>query len=63
MTPSEIKSTLNNLVTHNGSTYIFTGAIFRKRANTGEYYYQAELRDTRAAYSLVVCDLKDVETT
>ena len=63
MTPSEIKATLNKPVTHDGTEYILTGAIFRKNRKTGEFYYQAELRDIHAERSILVCDLKDVETT
>ena len=63
MTPAEIKPNLNRPVRHDGDLYSFEAAIFRRHKKTGEFYYQAELRDTQADRSILVCDLKDVETT
>lgn len=61
MTPAEIKPNLNRPVRHDGSLYTFEAAIFRRHKKTGEFYYQAELRDIHADRSIVYCDLSDVE--
>ena len=63
MVIAEIKPTLNQIVRHDGSFYTFEAAIFRRHKKTGEFYYQAELKDQSAERSILVCDLKDVETT
>ena len=61
MVIAEIKPTLNQIVKHDGSLYTFEAAIFRRHKKTGEFYYQAELRDIHADRSIIYCDLSDVE--
>jgi len=61
MTISEIKPALNQIVRHDGSLYTFEAAVFRRHKKTGEFYYQAELRDIHADRSVIYCDLSDVE--
>lgn len=58
MQASEIKANLNKQVSFRGSTYILTGAIFRK---SDKYYYQAELTDVKQNKSIVIARLEDVE--
>lgn len=55
----QVKQNLNRKVKHNGVDYILTGCIIRLNEN-GEFYYQAELRSTKATNSLVYCKLKEV---
>ncbi len=54
-----IKFNLNQRVLHNGTEYIFTGCTLR--LNNEGYYYEAELRDTRARSSILICRLNEIE--
>ena len=54
-----VKYNLNRTVIHNGAPYLFTGCILRM--NKDEFYYEAELRDTKARRSLLYCPLKDIK--
>lgn len=41
--------------------YILTACILKVDKKTGDYYYQAELRDIKANFSLLIVNLKDVK--
>lgn len=58
MLAEDIKKYLNTPVTYKGSTYILTGAIFRKKDKN--YYYQAEIPD-KCERSICICRLEDLE--
>lgn len=61
MTEWDIKKNLNREVSHKGeSGYILTGGIIRKDKKTNEFYYQAELLDTRTNNSIVYARLEEV---
>lgn len=57
----EVKRNLNEMVTSDGKKDIYklTGCIIRKKEN-GEFYYQAELLDTKHGNSLLYCKLEDI---
>lgn len=62
MNDTDIKKSLNRPVRFKGEDrYILTGGIIRKDEKTNEFYYQAELLDTRTENSKVYARLKDVE--
>lgn len=62
MTEWDIKKNLNREVSHKGEGgYILTGGIIRKDKKTNEFYYQAELLDTRTGNCVVYVRLKEVE--
>ena len=62
MRDTDIKKSLNRPVRFKGEDrYILTGGIIRKNKKTNEFYYQAELIDTRTDNSVVYARLKDVE--
>ena len=56
---NRVKFNLNRNVIHNGATYRFTGCILRM--NKDGFYYEAELQDTRAQNSTLLCRLEDIE--
>ena len=57
----EVKRNLNEMITFDEKKdiYKFTGCIIRKNEN-GEFYYQAELSDTKHGNSLLYCKLEDI---
>ena len=57
----EVKRNLNKPVVYNGvkGVYKFTACIIRKEEN--EYYYQAEVADTKQGNSVSICELKDIQ--
>lgn len=63
MEVKDIKGALQRLVEYNGSDYILTGVIIRRRARTdkngriGEYFYQAELKSLKCEKSLTIARL------
>lgn len=62
MRDTDIKKSLNRPVRFKGEDrYILSGGIIRKNKKTNEFYYQAELLDTRTGKSVVYARLKDVE--
>lgn len=67
MLVSEIKRNLMRPVIYNGSIYIFTGAIIRKRSKTdrngkaGEFYYQAELQNPKCNKHITFTNLDLIE--
>lgn len=62
MNDTDIKKSLNRPVRFKGEDrYILSGGIIRKNKKTNEFYYQAELIDTRTGSSVVYARLKDVE--
>lgn len=63
MTEREIKPNLNRLVIHSpsGVNYRLTGATIRRDAESGRYWYQAELQDLTALCSIRICRLEDIE--
>ncbi|MGN1130229.1 MAG: hypothetical protein ACI4Q8_02665 [Ruminococcus sp.] len=67
MLVSEIKRNLLRPVIYNGSTYIFTGAIIRKRIKTdrngkaGEFFYQAELQNPKCNKHITFANLELIE--
>lgn len=58
----EVKRHMNRTVCFRGAPYRLTGVIFRRRAETGEDYYQAEILDVRNGNSVVICSLDDIES-
>jgi hypothetical protein len=57
---SEVKRNLERKVLYNGAKYILTGCIIR-RCITGQFYYQAEIKDLNANSALLYCRLEDLE--
>ena len=57
----EVKRNLNKIVVLNGKNDIYksTACIIRKDKD-GEFYYQAELLDTKHGNSLSYCKLEDI---
>lgn len=47
---------------HAGAPYRLTGVIFRRRAETSEDYYQAEILDVRNGNSVVIRSLDNIES-
>lgn len=68
MLVNEIKRNLLRPVIYNGSTYIFSGAIIRRRSKTdkngkaGEFFYQAELQNPKCNKHITIVNLDLVET-
>lgn len=60
MNISEVKRNLERIVLYNGAEYILKGCIIR-RNTTGQFYYQAELMDTKAKSSLIVTALDKID--
>jgi hypothetical protein len=58
MTPQDITSTLNQIVSYRNILYKFVSAIIKKNDN-GEIYYLAELKDLNAN-SICIVRLEDV---
>ena len=59
MTLEEVKRNMNKAVKYKGSArYELSACILRKNENG--FFYQAELKDTRAN-SVIICKLEDVE--
>ncbi len=57
----DIKKSLNRPVRFKGEDrYILSGGIIRKDKKTNEFYYQAELLDTRTNNSIVYARLEEV---
>lgn len=59
MDVQKVKFCLGRTVRFENRTYVFTGCIMRQGVNG--FYYQAELKDTKAQSSLVIADLAAVE--
>ncbi len=51
---SEVKSTLNTIVTYNSTRYILKGCTIRRNEKTQQIFYQAELADMKASSVLIV---------
>lgn len=60
MNISQVKRNLERMVLYNGSEYILKACIIRKDV-TGRFYYQAEIKDTKASSALLYCRLEDLE--
>lgn len=60
MNISEVKKSLGRAVLYNGKEYTFTGCILRLNTE-GKFYYQAEIKDSKADSSLIVTALDKVE--
>lgn len=60
MNISEVKRNLEQKVLYNGAKYILTGCIIR-RGTTGQFYYQAEIKDLNANSALLYCRLEDLK--
>lgn len=60
MNISEVKRNLERIVLYNGAEYILKGCIIRRNI-TGQFYYQAELMDTKAKSSLIVTALDKID--
>lgn len=58
----EVKRHMNRTVCFHGAPYRLTGVIFRRRAESGKDYYQAEILDVRNGNSVVICSLDDIES-
>ena len=58
---TEVKSRLNTLVSLKGTKYILRGCTIRRKEDTNELYYQAELEDIKAR-SILITRIEDVET-
>ena len=54
-----VKYNLNQKVIHNGAEYILKGCTLR--LGDEGFYYEAELQDTRAQNSILICLLKDIQ--
>lgn len=56
----DVKRNLNKMVVYKGKSgvYRFSGCMLRKDIN--EYYYQAELQDTKSGNSISFCKLEDI---
>lgn len=59
MKSEHIKQTLNRPVMYKGREYLMVRSAISKIDN--EYYYQAELRDLKADFSVIWVKLEDVE--
>nr|DAE87291.1 MAG TPA: hypothetical protein [Caudoviricetes sp.] len=60
MNISQVKRSLGRKVLYNGTEYILTGCIIRQNI-TGQFYYQAEIKDLNANSALLYCRLEDLE--
>jgi len=60
MNISKVKRSLGRKVLYNGTEYILTGCIIRQNI-TGQFYYQAEIKDLNANSALLYCRLEDLE--
>lgn len=49
-------------VLYDGVKYILTAVIKRKHHKEAKFYYQAELKDMKAAHSVLIVPLEKVET-
>ena len=58
---SQVKKYLNRQVVYGGKAYTLVGCIIRRSTKENKFIYQAELQDSLAINSLVVCKLDDVE--
>lgn len=62
MDERSVKASLNQRVRlPDGIEYKFVAAIINKNEDTGEYWYQAKLKDLKAHSSYRICKLEDVE--
>ena len=59
MTPQDITSTLNQIVSYRNILYKFVSAIIKKN-DKGEIYYLAEIKDLNAN-SICIVKLEDVD--
>lgn len=60
MNISEVKKNLGSTVLYNGKEYTFTGCILRLNTE-GKFYYQAEIKDSKADSSLIICKLENLK--
>lgn len=56
---SRVKLNLGRKVIYNGTQYKLTGCIIRTDS-AGMYYYQAEIQDLKAPWSVAICRLQDL---
>lgn len=59
MNISEVKRNLERTVLYNGTEYILKGCIIRQNI-TGQFYYQAEIKDSKADSSLIITELDKI---
>lgn len=58
---SRVKLNLGRNVIYNGTQYKLTGCIIRVNRNgAGMYYYQAEIQDLKAPWSVAICRLQEL---
>lgn len=57
----DVKKNLGREVSFRGSKgYILSGCIIRKNKKTQQFFYQAELLDTRTNNSIIIARLEEV---
>lgn len=57
----QVKRNLNKLVVYNGSIGVYRLTACTLRKGKEEFYYQAELQDTKHGNSVIICRLSDIE--
>lgn len=58
---SRVKLNLGRNVIYNGTQYKLTGCIIRADRNgAGMFYYQAEIQDLKAPWSVAICRLQEL---
>lgn len=56
---SRVKINLGRNVIYNGTPYKLTGCIIRTDS-AGGFFYQAEIQDLKAPWSVAICRLQDL---
>ena len=56
---SRVKLNLGRHVIYNGTEYKLTGCMIRANEN-GKFFYQAEIQDLNAPWSVVICKLEKI---
>lgn len=65
MLVEELKGAMwnNALVRYQGGLYEISAAIYKFDRTENKFYYQLELKDTKAKSSLIYCRLEEAELT
>lgn len=61
MNISQVKRSLERKVLYNGLECTLKACVIRKDVVTGQFYYQAEIKDLKASSALLYCSLEDLE--
>ena len=57
----DVRYNLDRTVVRNGTKYKLTGCTIRKNEKTGDFFYQAEIREIGHVSWIICCSLDDIE--